>query len=182
MRLTADRHFISQITVFQSPLSKTKAWLVAGSIRVPCSIGRSGTNRIKCEGDGATPVGRFRLGRLWWRGDRHPRPRSGLGPARLITVRDGWCEDASSSCYNRAVKLPHPAAHETMRREDNLYDYVIEIGYNMGPIARGRGSAIFWHLARPGFQPTAGCVGIEASAMRRLLPLIGARTAIKIIS
>lgn len=67
-----------------------------------------------------------------------------------------------------------------MFRDDHLYDYVIEIGYNMGPIAKGRGSAIFFHLARDGFGPTAGCVGISAAAMRRLLPMIGPQTRIVI--
>lgn len=180
MRLKSSRHYISTIAVFPSALSPTRGRLVAGTISIPCSIGRGGFGRTKREGDGKTPVGRFRLGQLWWRADRHPRPASSLGPARRITTRDGWCEDPRSSCYNRAVKLPHPAAHETMLREDALYDYVIEIGYNMGPIARGRGSAIFLHLARPGFLPTAGCVGVDMAAMRRLLRVVGPNTRIRV--
>ena len=68
-----------------------------------------------------------------------------------------------------------------MRREDELYDYVVEIAFNMGPTRRGRGSAIFWHLVRPGFLPTAGCVAVEAGAMRKLLSLIGQRTTIRIV-
>ena len=180
MGLTTSRHYISTITVFQSPGSGTKGWLVAGPIKVRCALGRSGRKHLKREGDGATPAGRFGLGGLWWRQDRRPRPRSGLR-ARPITGKDGWCEDPRSSCYNRAVRLPHPAAHETMRREDDLYDYVVEIAYNMGPTRRGRGSAIFWHLVRPGFQPTAGCVAVESGAMKKLLALIGQRTTIRIV-
>jgi L,D-peptidoglycan transpeptidase YkuD (ErfK/YbiS/YcfS/YnhG family) len=37
-------------------------------------------------------------------------------------------------------------------------------------VIRGRGSAIFWHLARPGFTPTAGCVAVEGHVFAKVLP------------
>jgi L,D-peptidoglycan transpeptidase YkuD (ErfK/YbiS/YcfS/YnhG family) len=68
-----------------------------------------------------------------------------------------------------------------MWRTDHLYDVVVDIGWNRGPIVRGRGSAIFLHLARPGFAPTAGCVAVEQRMIRRLLERIGPRTRIEIV-
>jgi L,D-peptidoglycan transpeptidase YkuD (ErfK/YbiS/YcfS/YnhG family) len=68
-----------------------------------------------------------------------------------------------------------------MWRSDHLYDVVIDIAWNRGPIVRGRGSAIFLHLARPGFEPTAGCVAVEKRTIRRLLERIGPGTRIEIV-
>ncbi len=98
--------------------------------------------------------------------------------ARLTRPDDGWCDDSRHRRYNRPVPLPFAASHERMWRDDSLYDAVIEIGWNDRPAIRGRGSAIFFHLARPGFTPTEGCVAVDRAAMRRLLPLIGPRTRI----
>ena len=56
-----------------------------------------------------------------------------------------------------------------MWREDRLYDVVGILDYNIRPRVRGRGSAIFLHLARPDLSPTQGCVALGAEDMRRLL-------------
>ncbi len=143
----------------------------------PCALGRGGVSHAKREGDGATPAGRFHLRRLWLRPDSQWPRRSAL-PLRLTRPDDGWCDDSGHRRYNRPVLLPFAASHERMWRDDSLYDAVIEIGWNDRPAIRGRGSAIFFHLARPGFTPTEGCVAVDRKAMRRLLPLIGPRTRI----
>jgi L,D-peptidoglycan transpeptidase YkuD (ErfK/YbiS/YcfS/YnhG family) len=78
------------------------------------------------------------------------------------------------------VTLPFPASHETMWRNDHLYDVVIEIGWNDRPAIKQRGSAIFFHLARPGYTPTEGCVAITMRDMQRLLPLIDHQTRMDI--
>ena len=63
---------------------------------------------------------------------------------------------------------------------DHLYDLVIEIDHNIRPRIRGRGSAVFIHVARPGLAPTAGCIALPAAALRRLLPRLGPGTTISI--
>ncbi len=100
---------------------------------------------------------------------------------RAICPHDGWCDDARDRLYNRLVRHPYPASHEEMWRDDHLYDVVIDIAFNRGPVVRGRGSAIFLHLARPGFEPTAGCVAVEGRMIRRLLERVGPHTGIEII-
>jgi L,D-peptidoglycan transpeptidase YkuD (ErfK/YbiS/YcfS/YnhG family) len=65
-----------------------------------------------------------------------------------------------------------------MWRDDDLYDYVVELGWNDAPRIAGRGSAIFMHLARPGFLPTEGCVALRQRDMERLLPLLGPETVL----
>jgi L,D-peptidoglycan transpeptidase YkuD (ErfK/YbiS/YcfS/YnhG family) len=78
------------------------------------------------------------------------------------------------------VRLPYPASHERLWREDHLYDLVVLLGYNDGPRIRGRGSAIFMHLAAPDFAPTAGCIALREADLRKLLALAGPRTVMRI--
>lgn len=171
---------VKLIVVRRSPLDRRRGRLEAGSLVLPCALGRSGTRRDKREGDGASPVGRFALLQGFYRADRQPRPRTGL-KLRPIRPQDGWSDDPKDRRYNRPVPLPCPTGHEKMWREDHLYDVVLDIAWNRGPIRRGRGSAIFLHLARPGFSPTEGCVAVPPQAIRRLLERIGPDTRIAIV-
>jgi L,D-peptidoglycan transpeptidase YkuD (ErfK/YbiS/YcfS/YnhG family) len=134
----------------------------------------------KREGDGGSPIGRFGLIQVFYRPDRMVRPPTGL-PLRRISPRDGWSDDPRDRRYNRLVPLPCATGHEAMWREDHLYDVVVDIGWNRGPVVRGRGSAIFLHLARSGFTPTEGCVAVPPGTIRRLLERIGPRTRIEIV-
>ena len=67
------------------------------------------------------------------------------------------------------VRLPHPARHERLWRSDPSYDVVGVLGWNDAPVERGRGSAIFLHVATPDYQPTAGCVALALSDLLALL-------------
>jgi L,D-peptidoglycan transpeptidase YkuD (ErfK/YbiS/YcfS/YnhG family) len=126
---------------------------------------------MKREGDGATPAGRLRLVRLIVRPDRL-HPRSTL-PIRALRRNDGWCEDSRHGSYNRPIRLPSPAGHETMWREDRLYDIVGVLDWNISPRASRRGSAIFLHLAREGYGPTAGCIALNRRDLCLLLTAAG---------
>jgi L,D-peptidoglycan transpeptidase YkuD (ErfK/YbiS/YcfS/YnhG family) len=156
-----------------------KGLLVAGPLRIAAALGRSGIAADKREGDGATPAGRFRPVRLWWRRDRLPRPRTSL-PVRPIGLADGWCEDPADRRYNRAVKFPPGAQCDRLLRDDALYDMVIEIDHNVRPRIAGRGSAVFIHVAKAGLGPTAGCIAMPSAALRRLLARLGPKTRIVI--
>ena len=170
---------LDTIRVRARPGDPTRGWLVAGPLAVPVALGRTGIKANKREGDGGTPRGRFRLRRLWWRADRGPRPRTFL-PLRRIGPRDGWCEDPTDRAYNRAVIVPEGSPADRLWRADRLYDLIIELDHNTRPRIAGRGSAVFVHVARPGFAPTAGCVALKADALRRLLARLGPRTRIDI--
>lgn len=146
---------------------------------IPVALGRGGIKANKREGDGATPRGTFHPLRLWWRADRYTRPRTKL-PIRAITPDDGWCEDPADRHYNRPVRLAENATADRLRRDDHLYDFIIEIDQNTRPRITGRGSAVFLHLARPSYGPTAGCVAMKRPAMLRLLSRIGPKTRVVI--
>ena len=162
-----------------APGEPTRGVLRFRGLALPVALGRAGIRANKFEGDGATPRGVFRLVRLWWRADRMKRPMTCL-PVRAIRSDDGWCEDAQDRRYNRAVRLAPDAPGDRLMREDHLYDLVVELDHNTRPRIRNRGSAVFIHVARAGFAPTAGCVALEAGDLKRLLARIGPRAKIEI--
>ena len=143
------------------------------------AIGRGGIKANKREGDGATPAGRYRLVRLWWRPDRLRRPRT-LLPVQPISALDGWCEDPSDRRYNRPIRMQPGQPGDRLRRTDSLYDLIIEIDHNQRPRMAGRGSAVFIHVARTDMTPTAGCVSMPAATLRGLLARLGPHTTITI--
>lgn len=156
-----------------------RGWLVAGGQTLPVALGRGGIRANKREGDGGTPKGTFRPRQLWWRADRHPRPRTFL-PIRAIGPEDAWCEDPASRHYNQPVRLDRNQAGDRLMRDDHLYDFIVEIDHNTHPRTAGRGSAVFLHLARANFAPTAGCISMTKAAMLRLLARLGPETKIVI--
>jgi L,D-peptidoglycan transpeptidase YkuD (ErfK/YbiS/YcfS/YnhG family) len=157
----------------------TQGVLIAGGMRVPCALGRSGVTREKREGDGATPAGVHRLVGVLYRPDRVRCPVTRL-PVAAIRRDDGWCDDPADRRYNRPVDLPYRASHERLWREDHLYDVAVILDYNLASPVTGRGSAIFLHLAAPSLKPTSGCVAVELEPMRRLLAFADARTVLRV--
>ena len=135
-----------------------------------CALGRGGVIDAarKREGDGGTPTGLLPLRRLHYRADRLAIPRSPL-PRNAIAPDDLWCDDPGHESYNRLVRRPFTASHEEMWRSDELYDIVGELGWNDAPVVPGRGSAIFLHLARPDYGPTAGCVALSRADLLEVL-------------
>jgi L,D-peptidoglycan transpeptidase YkuD (ErfK/YbiS/YcfS/YnhG family) len=146
---------------------------------VRAALGRSGVKALKREGDGATPLGRFPFREILYRADRGPRPRTKL-PARAIGAGDAWCEDPADGSYNRLVKASSRPGIDRLMRADHLYDLIIVLGYNDRPRVKGRGSAVFVHLARPGYAPTAGCVALRRRDLLALLRQADRRTVLHI--
>lgn len=168
---------LATIHVSVRPGRRSQGLMRAGAWCVPVALGRSGVRANKREGDGATPRGWFRPLRLWWRADRLPRP-STLLPTRRIARADAWCEDPSDRRYNRPFRRSANEPGDRLWRDDGLYDIFIEIDHNARPRIAGRGSAVFVHVARPGFAPTAGCIALRRGDLRMLLSRITPKTRI----
>jgi L,D-peptidoglycan transpeptidase YkuD (ErfK/YbiS/YcfS/YnhG family) len=181
MRKAARNTTLSAIHVRGRPQRPAQAWLLPGDRAIRAALGRSGIKSSKREGDGATPAGRFHPVRLWWRADRLPRPRT-LLPVRRIGPADAWCEDPVDRRYNRPFRRSVSEPGDRLLRADGLYDLIIEIDHNTRPRVAGRGSAIFFHVAREGFAPTAGCVALSRGDFIRLLGRLSPRTRIIIHS
>jgi L,D-peptidoglycan transpeptidase YkuD (ErfK/YbiS/YcfS/YnhG family) len=143
------------------------------------ALGRSSIGALKREGDGATPLGRFPLREVMYRADRVPRPRTRL-PIRAIRADDGWCDDPCDRNYNRRIRLPTRSSAEGLTRADHLYDLIVVLGYNDRPRVKGKGSAIFMHLARAGYTPTDGCIALSRRDLSALMQYLRPGMAIDI--
>ena len=132
------------------------------------ALGKSGVRPHKEEGDSGTPAGPLPLRRVLYRADRVPPPRCAV-PVEPIAATDGWCDDPRDRDYNRFVRLPHDGRHEELWRRDDVYDVIGVLGWNDAPVVKGRGSAIFLHVARPNYDPTEGCVALALPDLVRIL-------------
>ena len=145
-------------------------WLDLGGRKVRCALGPAGVVAAadKREGDGATPAGAWPLRRLLFRADRLARPLTGL-ETRALTPDDGWCDAPDSPDYNRPISFPFEDSAEHLWRDDGIYDLIVILGHNDSPVVRGAGSAIFLHVARENYAPTAGCVELAKADLLDLL-------------
>jgi L,D-peptidoglycan transpeptidase YkuD (ErfK/YbiS/YcfS/YnhG family) len=134
------------------------------------ALGRGGVRLDKLEGDGATPVALLPLRRVLYRADRVRAPECAVA-VEPIAPDDGWCDDPAERDYNRMIRLPHDGHYEELWRRDALYDVVGVLGWNDAPVERGRGSAIFLHVARGDYAPTEGCIALALDDLRRVLAI-----------
>jgi L,D-peptidoglycan transpeptidase YkuD (ErfK/YbiS/YcfS/YnhG family) len=168
------------VTVVALSAAARRGWLHLGPLRFPCALGRSGSRVRKREGDGATPIGRWPIDGILFRPDRMGRPRTKL-PVQRVRRTDGWCDAPGDRNYNRLVRHPYPASAERLWREDGLYDLVVVLGHNQRPRLRGAGSAIFMHIARPGYLPSEGCIALERGHLLRVLERLRPGAAIAVL-
>ncbi|MEJ0043741.1 MAG: L,D-transpeptidase family protein [Rhizomicrobium sp.] len=154
-----------------TPYGALEARLDWGQGARRAAIGRGGIGPKGGEGDGITPVGSFPLRRLLYRADRLALPATGL-PAAALAPDDGWCDAPADPAYNTQVKRPYRASSEALWRADGIYDLIVAIGFNDDPVVRGKGSAIFLHIARPSYSPTAGCVALAQGDLLDVLALL----------
>ena len=144
-----------------------------------CSIGKSGFNKSKKEGDFATPIGVFKLGALYFRKDRIKSVKSKL-KKKIIKKNMGWCDDTQSKKYNQEISFPFQYGAEKLFRKSSIYDILIPIKYNYSPTVKNKGSAIFLHLCSKKYKHTKGCVSIQKKDFLKILPLITKKTKILI--
>ena len=143
----------------------------------PAALGVGGIRARKKEGDGATPLGAWACVKVYYRPDRVRRPQTTLH-AEPLRADMGWCDAPNDRNYNRKVTLPYAASAETLWRDDHLYDVIVVLDYNLMPRSRGRGSAIFLHVARPSLSPTEGCIAIKREHLLRLLHVLSPGAAV----
>ncbi len=174
------RRALSTIVIRPQPGKSTRALVRCGPLTMPAAIGRSGRSVLKREGDGATPVAAMKLLYGFIRGDRIRSLPTPL-PMRRIRKDMLWCDQPESANYNRLVKAPFKPSHEEMLRGDGLYDVCLVLDWNVRSRRRNRGSAIFFHLIKPGYEPTAGCIAVSLRDMRRLIRFFRTGTTVRVI-
>lgn len=174
---TSALHNPRQLIVRRIRSSATSGVLDCGPYQMRCALGRSGIRALKREGDGATPRNAMRLLSVYYNRSRGPRPVTAL-PVHAIRPCDAWCDDPKDRNYNRAVRHPYAASAEHLWRVDGVYDLIVVLDYNIKPRRRGAGSAIFMHVARPGYQPTEGCIALKPADLLKVLRIARRNTRV----
>ncbi len=154
-------------------MNTTLQTISSGGSSARCRIGRGGFIDFQqgVEGDEKTPLGHFHIRFGLYRADRLPPPDSRLN-FRALREDDGWCDDINDPAYNRFIRLPYPASHERLWREDGAYDIILIMSHNDAPPIAGLGSAVFIHIAQPDDRKTLGCIALEPEVMIKLLPTL----------
>ena len=135
---------------------------------VQASIGRTGfaLPGEKIEGDGKSPTGIFDLGQLY---TYEASVKTSL-PFIQTNSEDKWIDDPNHENYNTHIRGNTTAkSFEHLKLSSIDYKYCMVIEYNTHPVVKGKGSAIFFHLADANYSPTAGCVAIKESDMDQIL-------------
>ena len=158
---------------------KKSGYLEYKNLKFRCALGKAGIKKKKKEGDNITPEGPFKIIRVYYRRDKI-KNISTLIKKKEIKKKIGWCDDPVSSFYNKEIKLPSKFSHEKLYRKDNLYDLILVLNYNINPIIKNKGSAIFIHIAKKNYKPTAGCIALKKRDLVELLKKIKKNTKIKI--
>ena len=148
--------------------------------KVKCSVGKRGIGVKKREGDQITPKGKFKIKYILYRKDRVPNLKTKL-KKMVINKNMGWCDDPKSEFYNKLIKLPFKYNFERLYRSDNIYDIILVLNFNMNPVKKNKGSAIFIHVAKKNFQPTQGCIALNKSELIKLVKSIKKNSVVNII-
>jgi L,D-peptidoglycan transpeptidase YkuD (ErfK/YbiS/YcfS/YnhG family) len=158
---------------------KNKHSLQIDDFYFKCCIGKNGLSKRKREGDYKTPIGTFKIEKLYYRKDRIKKPKTYLNCIE-INQSMGWCDDIKHpNKYNRQIKINDKIKHEKLLRRDKKYDLLIPISYNRKDPKVGLGSCIFMHLTK-NYKPTAGCIALKKKDFLIMLKLIKKNTKIKI--
>jgi len=158
---------------------KKSGYLKYEKLKFRCALGKAGVKKKTIEGDNITPRGIFKIIKLYYRPDKIKIIKTSI---KKIKIRKnmGWCDDPKSGFYNRQIKLPTKYGHEKLYRNDNLYDLIVVLNYNMNPIIKNKGSAIFLHIAKNSYQKTKGCIALKKEHLIKIISKIKKNTRIKI--
>ena len=160
-------------------LVKNKHTLQIDQFKFRCCIGKKGSTKKKEEGDKKTPKGTYEIEHLYFRRDRKKKPSPIL---KCIQIKKdmGWCDDGKSKKYNKLIKLPFKGSAEKLYRKDNTYDIILVLNYNLNPIRKGKGSAIFIHVARKNYRNTLGCIAVSKKNLKKIIKKINKSTIVNI--
>ncbi len=153
---------------------------MCGEYKVKCAVGKRGIKKKIKEGDLITPKGSFKIKDIYYRKDKVKNISNKL-KKKIIHKNMGWCDDPRSKRYNQLIRYPFKFSSEKLFRSDNLYDIIIVLNFNMRPIKKNKGSAIFIHVAKKNYEPTKGCVAVKKKELIKITNFLRKKTIIKIV-
>ena len=154
-------------------------YLTFKNYKAKCAIGKKGIGSKKKEGDLITPRGKYKVKYILYRKDRIKKIQSEMSVIK-IEKNMGWCDDPRSRNYNKLIKLPSIYRHEKLFKKENIYDIILVLNYNMRPIKKNKGSAIFIHVSKKNFKKTEGCVAIQKRDLLKIVKEIKKNTKVMI--
>ena len=156
-----------------------KNYLTYNNYKVKCALGKRGIGNKRREGDFITPKGNFKIKYILYRKDRIKRIQSKIKKI-IIKKNMGWCDDPLSKDYNKLIKIPSEYNYEKLYKKDNVYDIILVLNYNMNPVVKNKGSAIFIHVTKANYKKTEGCVAIKKVHLLKIIKELKNNTKIKI--
>ena len=157
-----------------------KKYLTYGQYKVKCALGKRGIGHKKKEGDLITPIGQYKIKFILYRKDRVKKIHSKLKKV-IIKKNMGWCDDPNSEKYNKLINLPFNFRYEKLFKKENTYDIILVLNYNMNPIKKNKGSAIFIHVVKKNYRKTKGCIAIGKTQLLKIIKKIKINTEVKIV-
>ena len=114
---------------------------------------------------------------------RKDRIRSFKTAVKTVSINKkfGWCDDPKSRKYNKLIKYPFKNSFEKLYRKDNIYDLILVLNYNMNPVKKNKGSAIFIHIAKRNFNKTEGCIAIKKNELLKIIKDLKKETKVQIV-
>jgi len=156
-----------------------KNYLTYNNYKVKCALGKRGIGNKRREGDFITPKGNFKIKYILYRKDRIKRIQSKIKKI-IIKKNMGWCDDPLSKNYNKLIKIPSEYNYEKLYKKDNVYDIILVLNYNMNPVVKNKGSAIFIHVTKANYKKTEGCVAIKKVHLLKIIKELKKNIKIKI--
>ena len=157
-----------------------KKYLTYGQYKVKCALGKRGIRHKKKEGDLITPIGQYKIKFILYRKDRIKKIQSKIKKV-VIKKNMGWCDDTNSKKYNKLINLPFNFKYEKFFKKENTYDIILVLNYNMNPIKKNKGSAIFIHVVKKNYRKTKGCIAIGKTQLLKIIKKIKNNTKVKIV-
>ena len=156
-----------------------KKYLTYENYKVKCALGKRGIAFKRKEGDFVTPKGKYKIKYILYRKDRVKKINSKI---KKIAIKKnmGWCNDSKSKNYNRLIKLPSVYNFEKLFKNNNTYDILIVLDYNMNPTIKNKGSAIFIHVAKKNYKKTLGCIAISKISLLRIIQKLNKKSIVEI--
>ena len=162
-------------------ISINQKYLTYNNYKAKCVVGKRGIGNKRKEGDLITPMGRYKIKFILYRKDRIKKIQSKIKKIS-ISKNMGWCDDPKSKNYNKLIKLPSEYNYEKLYKKENIYDIILVLNYNMKPVIKNKGSAIFIHVAKRNFKKTEGCIALSKSSLLKFLGLLKKNTVVRIVN
>ena len=126
-------------------------------------------------------MGDYRIKYIFYRKDKIKGFKTKLKTV-VIKKNMGWCNDSKSKNYNKLIKLPSNNSYEKLYRKENIYDIILVLNYNMSPVIKNKGSAIFIHISKKNYKKTEGCVAVKKRDLIEIVKKLQKNTKVKIVN